>query len=269
MNVTTATTDPALVEQRLRPLCRFLARYASAMLGCGATGERIVKNIRRMAAVADATVDIIILPAHIDVSVTDYQTGCTCQLSRPIDLMPVSYNLNTLLSKLSWKVAERKVSLEDACPMFDRIMRTKPLNKWKVMGVVTLANASFCRLFGGDPAAMLIVAAATCLGYTIKNLMLEGRNGLLFTVLVCAFISAVTASGGYLFSLTATPDVALGTSVLYLIPGIPYINSVNDLITGHYLCAVGRFLHAAMITACIALGLTATLLIMNLGMVGL
>ena len=59
-----------------------------------------------------------------------------------------------------------------------------------------------------------------------------------------------------MFHCTDTPDIALGTSVLYLVPGIPYINSVSDLIHGHLLCCISRFIEASVLTACLGIGLS-------------
>ena len=36
-----------------------------------------------------------------------------------------------------------------------------------------------------------------------------------------------------LYNIGNTPDIALGTSVLYLVPGVPLINGVIDVIEGH------------------------------------
>ena len=66
------------------------------------------------------------------------------------------------------------------------------------------------------------------------------------------------------FPLGSTPDVALATSVLYLIPGVVYINSVSDLIHGHLLCGFSRFMNAALITLCIGIGLSSGILLMNI-----
>ena len=52
--------------------------------------------------------------------------------------------------------------------------------------------------------------------------------------------------------------------MLYLIPGIPYINSVSDMIEGFHLHAFSRFVGALILTACIAIGMTGAFYIMNI-----
>ena len=56
----------------------------------------------------------------------------------------------------------------------------------------------------------------------------------------------------------------MATSVLYLIPGVPYINSASDLIDGHYLCSFSRFVDACVLTACLSIGLCAAIAIFGL-----
>ena len=51
--------------------CRFLGDYASYMLGCGATCERITRNVARMANAVGAKADLMILPSHIVVTLID------------------------------------------------------------------------------------------------------------------------------------------------------------------------------------------------------
>ncbi|MDE6810939.1 MAG: threonine/serine exporter family protein [Muribaculaceae bacterium] len=250
-------------EERLSQYSQFLAVYASYMLGCGATCIRINKNIRRMANAVRLTADMIILSHHVTVICTDMATGLNCQHTRRIAPIGISFEINTRLSELSWKLAERKIDMEEAENLFYRIILHRKMPETKITLLVVIANASFCRLFGGDFGAMLIVAVATLLGFSLK-VFLTGRKWDAKPVcLICSFVSALTAAGMTYLPLTSTPDWAISASVLYLIPGIPYINSISDCLDGHYLCALGRFIHAVALTVCIALGLTAGILLAN------
>lgn len=244
---------------------RFLATYSAYLWGYGATCIRISKNVRRMAARLGFRADITILPKHVAVALTDDETGEYSQYTSTIKAMPVSYMANAQMSKLSWDVAEGKVDVECAEALLCKIADMPRLSVWKVMLLVVCANASFCRLFGGDFGAMAIVALATLVGYAIKNVTLVRGLDVRVMAIAASFVSAVIGSVGFVYpGLTFTPDIALGTSVLYLIPGIPYINSVSDLIDGHYLCFFSRSMQALILTACIAAGLTLAFLLMHI-----
>lgn len=250
-------------EGRLSVYSEFFAKYASYMLGCGATCIRITKNLHRMGEAVHVNVDMIILSHHVTVVCTDKQTGIYKQHVKKIAPVPVSFEINTRLSELSWKLFEGKISIEEAESLFYRIIKHPHTSVWKVMWLVVAANASFCYLFGGDPGAMGIVAVATLAGYALKNIMLIHQWDQKVVWLICSFVSSLVAAGATYLPVTDTPEWAIAASVLYLIPGIPYINSISDCIDGHYLSSIGRCLNAVLLTVCIALGLTAGLLMSN------
>lgn len=252
------------VSAALRETCIFFAKYASVMLGCAATCSRIQKNIDRMASVAGYRVELTILPAHCFVTLTDAE-GLSYSHSYTIAHLPNDYALNTRLSHLSWRVAEGKTSIEEAAEEFPHLLHCQRYHNWVTLLLVSAANAAFCRIFGGDRMAMCIVALATLVGYTLKILLTREKVNYMILTMACAFAAAVIGTAGYVFEgITSTPDVALATSVLFLIPGIPYINSVNDLLTDHYLCGFSRFIKATIITACITVGLTAAFFLMKI-----
>ena len=242
----------------------FLADYASLLLGCGATCIRVEKNVRRMASAFGVEVDIFIMPAHINVSVWRKNGADNCVLVRKTAGCGISFNLNAKLSRLSWQVADGQLDFAEAAERFERIRETKPTGKYEVLVLTGFANASFCRLFGGDVIAMLIVFASTLAGYRLKQMMLEDKRDVRLTFLCTSFFSAALSAGGHIFQISATPEIALGTSVLYLIPGVPYINAVSDMLYRHYLCAFSRFLDAAVLTACLSAGLCAGMFILGL-----
>lgn len=248
----------------LRGTAAFLAEYASLLSGCGATSIRIEKNTGRMARSFGVNFDIFIMPAHVSVSVWDTDRTGEVVAQRKTADCGISFNLNARLSRLSWEVSDNNIGLTTAVERFEQIRTTKPTGKWEVLFLTSFANASFCRLFGGDWVAMLIVFISTLAGYRLKQIMLQDKRDIRLTFLCASFFSASLSAGGHIFNIGTTPEIALGTSVLYLIPGVPYINSVNDMIYRHYLCAFSRFLDAAVLTACLSVGLCAGMFILGL-----
>lgn len=248
----------------VKEACIFLSEYAAWLLGCGATCIRIEKNVRRMANAWQVTAQIIILPGHIHLVVWDQPHAHSYSNIERIRHTGISFCINTRLSNLSWAVADQALDFAGARASMDRIVQTPPLHPWLVSLLASLANASFCRLFGGDLPSMLIVFIATFAGFRLKQIMLQDGADVRFTFLCCAFFSSVIGAAGHVFAWGETPELALGTSVLYLIPGIPYINSVSDLLDGHYISSFSRFMNAAVLTACLSAGLCGGLLLMNI-----
>lgn len=259
-------TDADNLHEHLKSVCIFFADYAAQLLACGATSMRTQRNVARMAAKWDVSAQMIILPNTVDMCVWDSNHEHSYKQTVKVPASAISFAINTRLSNLSWRVVEDKfASFAETRDAYEKILAsTRPVNKWVVLTLVMFANASFCRLFGGDFTSMGIVALATLVGYYLKIIMLEAHADVRIVFICCSFISAVIGTAGYVFGLGTTPDLALGASVLYLIPGIPYINSVSDMIDNHHLCAFARFMNAVILTVCIAIGLTGGFLLMNI-----
>ncbi|WP_290246054.1 threonine/serine exporter ThrE family protein [Muribaculum intestinale] len=237
----------------------FLAEYASLLWGSGATCTRIEKNIGRMAHALNLDADIEIMPGHVQVVLPDGSV-----IVRKTRKCGISFDINAKLSRLSWELADGKIGFIEAQRMFRHIARTRPTNAREVLVLTSLANASFCRLFGGDIVAMLIAFVATLAGYRLKQVMLDDGRDVRLTFLCSAFFSATISAGGHVFGWGTTPEIALGTSVLYLIPGVPYINAISDIIGRHYLCALSRFMDACVLTCCLSAGLCIGMFILGL-----
>lgn len=249
-----------------KELCVFLSHYAVWLLGCGATCIRLEKNVRRMAHAFGKEVELTIMPRHVHMTVYGRNKE---EMFTSIDTVlhtAISFDINTRLSELSWEVADRKIGFAEAKARFEDIIGSNSGNKWVVLLLVTLANASFCRLFGGDWISMGMVGVATLVGFYLKQLLLGHGLDVRVTVFVCAFLSSILGATCALFGWGTTPNIAIGTSVLYLVPGIPFLNSFSDMLYCHYICAFSRFVDALILTGCLSVGLCCGMLLMNIGM---
>lgn len=264
MTAMKSDVDNAAVHEEMKAVCDFLSDYVSSLFGCAATCMRIEKNVGRIAEAYGKDVECVVFASHVTMTLWDKDH--THSYSNTVKARPagISFNLNTKLSRLSWEIADRQMSLEEARTEYDRIVSERPIGRHTVLLLASLANMSFCYLFGGDAPSMGIVFCATFLGFYLKQIMLADGADIKLATLASAFIASVAGSAGYVFSIGATPELALATSVLYLIPGVPYINSVSDLLDGHMLTAMSRFIHAAVLTVCISLGLCGGIFLMQL-----
>ncbi|AVM53381.1 uncharacterized membrane protein YjjP (DUF1212 family) [Bacteroides zoogleoformans] len=242
----------------------FLSNYATTLLECGATTARIEKNVLRMAEAYGCQSKVNIYPLHVEVVLKNDINGDSVVRSKTIRDIRINYNTISELSRLSWICFDQQMSLTDAVNRYEHITATARIPFTIVTLLTAVANASFCRLFCGDAISMFIVFIATACGFYIKReLCRKWQIDLRLSIIVAGCISAIMSCSGYVFSLGHTPDVALATSVLYLIPGIPYLNSVSDLINGHYICAMSRLIYSCVITVCLAVGLYIGLMMMS------
>ena len=143
------------------------------------------------------------------------------------------------------------------------ILALPALNPVLLRFLVACANAAFCRLFDGDAVAMGLVFGATLAGFYLRQKLLHWGMDVKITFFCCAFAASLLASPGLIFGWGATPQTAMAASVLFLIPGIPLINAMMDILDGHVLMAVSRLVQASTLIVCIALGLALTMLLLG------
>lgn len=254
-------SDPTVKE-----ICVFIADYGASLLASGATCIRLDKNVSRIAKAYGMEAEMTVMPRHIHLTMIDERNG---EIQTSITTVPntcISFAINTELSRLSWAIADEKISFLEAVDRYNTIINNDRQNRWLVLLLVVMANASFCCLFGGDIIAMTVVGLATLAGYYTKTYLLGHKVDARLVFIICSFISSVIGATDMLFSLGSTPDIALGTSVLYLVPGIPYLNSFSDMLYRRYLSAFARFFDAVVLTICLSMGLCAGMLLMHANM---
>ncbi len=249
-----------------RELCCFLSRYGAWLLGSGSTCIRLVTNIKRIAQAYGKEVELTVMPRHIHVTVFEMDRSEMITVIEAVPQTHISFNINSRLSNLSWEISDGKISYHDAIEKFEFIIHDDSQNRWLLLLLVSIANASFCRLFGGDYTAMGIVAFATAAGYYLKQTLIGAKVDSRVVFIICALVSSVLGATDGLFSLGTTPAIAVGTSVLYLVPGIPFLNSFSDMLYRHYICAYSRFVDAVVLTCCLSIGLCSGMLLMHVGM---
>ncbi|MFR5936123.1 MAG: threonine/serine exporter family protein [Alistipes shahii] len=130
---------------------------------------------------------------------------------------------------------------------------------------VGLANASFCKLFGGDWTAVGIVFNGdTPSGLLPSNSRMQARavNHFLVFRLLSAFVASLCATAALRFDRTA--EITLATSPAVFVPGVPlYQRGHRHHGRTSSLAGVSRLVNAMPLIVCIAVGLSATLLMVK------
>lgn len=259
-------TSSVSTDARLKECCLFLSEYSSALLGSGSTCMRLEKNVMSMAKALGYRVTMTILPRHIHLTVSSEDANESITYIADVATLPIRFDIITRLSELSRDLVSGRVDLSGARREFKAIIGAKKIYDRRVVLLVGLANASFCRLFGGDAHAMAVVLLSTLAGYYLRRELTMRHTDMRLVFILCSFVSSVLAAGATLFGLGSTPEIALATSVLYLVPGVPFLNSFSDLIAGHYISSMCRLTNAMILTACLSIGFLGGLAVMNLSM---
>ena len=242
-------------RQELTEILDFIADYATYLLASGVHTSRVIRNSQRIGQSQGVDIQLSSFQKSTILTVRDDATGEAVTRVVKIPALPISFERNSDLSALSWD------ALDEIRRRYGELIDKPRIDPIFVLVTVGLANASFCRLFGGDWTAAGIVFTATLVGFAARQRMqAHGVNHFLIFI-ISAFMASLCASAALRFDCTA--ETALATSVLYLVPGVPLINGVIDIVEGHILIGFSRLINALLLIICIAIGLSATLLMVK------
>lgn len=263
-----AAKEAEAARPQIQELTNFLSEYTAKMLSIGTYTARIERCVRRIADAYDYEASLMIFVRHFIISVMDpadnsirrtyVKTGTAAR---------ISFDLISELSALSWEIYDEKIPLARARAAFAEILASQKKSFAKTLVLLSVANAAFCELFGGDGGAMALVFAATAFGICARYLLSRLKINLKIQYIAVSFAVSFIVSLGARYGLSATPDVAVGSSILFLIPGVWLINSVFDILNENMLVGISRGLNTGLLIICIAIGLFLTLSISNLGLV--
>ncbi len=252
-------------QAEIQELTEFLMDYTISMLAVGTYTSRVVKCVTRISESFGYDVHLMIFSRNITISVLkpdDYSIRRTYVRKHKDGI--INFNIISLLSALSWHAYDERITLSQLKRLYNNIMHKQNNGFIVTLILLCFANAAFCRIFGGDVASMIIVFVANFIGINTRRILLMLHIDLRAIFLICAFLSSMIAYFGTRLGITNTPDVAIGTSVLFLIPGVYLINSVIDVLDGHSLIGLSRAISTLILISCIAIGLYMTLSFANI-----
>ena len=251
------------IHENLKDTAIFLAEYAATMMAVGAQTSRIQLNTVRMARSFGYHINLLIFPKTLSITLLDTDHNRSYTYIKKTPAMALNFKANMKLSALSWRAFDQKLPLKELWRIFKMIVKEKRESRWVVLLLAALANACFCRLFDGNITSMAIVFMATLAGFLVRQELTRRGVNHLAVFALCAFVSTMIGITDYLYFHGGTEDVSLGTSMLYLVPGVPLINGVMDIIDGHALDGIARLTNACLLIICIAVGLSATVVIFD------
>lgn len=251
-------------KEELAEVADLLLDVGTAMMGAGSHTSRVVKSIVRIAQSYGYEVFITIFQKNMTMMVRKEGQVESITLVRSTKHMAINFNVVSELSSLSWHIHDDNITIAEARHKYEAVMRVPRISRWTVLFLVACANASFCKLFNGDFISCGLVFVSTAVAFFLRQEMMIRKMNHHLIFVFSAMVSSLIAGLAHLYQWGATPDIAIATSVLFLVPGVPLINSLMDLLEGHVLTGVSRFINATMLVVSIAIGFLASLLILGL-----
>lgn len=176
----------------------------------------------------------------------------------------VHFEIISEVSLFSWKVFDENLPVEVAEQEFNRIKEIPGYPRHVVLIGVGVACASLCMVAGGNWIDSLVAFIASVVGLFVRQEFGKHQFNVFIAVSCGAFITSMIAGINILYHIGESPEKALATSVLYLVPGVPLINTIIDLIEGYIPSSIARSMFAAFLLIAIALGMSICILFLGL-----
>lgn len=235
-----------------------------ALLSSGASISRIRITINRIANAFNYETDINIQHKSISLTLNNEDDIPQFNGLRSTSSHVINFRLISGISRMSWRVVEDNLTIEEIKTELNRLTALPHYPRLVILSLVSLAGSAFCFSFGGNAIELGITFVATFFGLFIRQEAVKKK----FNPYFCVFFGSLAASlvsGAFIkFGIVVNAEHAFATSVLFLVPGIPLINSFTDLIDGNIQNGLVRGINGLMMAFSIALGLLVAMNIYNI-----
>lgn len=235
------------------------------LMSSGANTERVRTTLSRIGQALGLQTEILIThrTIHLHLS-TPEQHEVYHHLNQSF---AYHTNLDTLseISVMSWKIVEEEWTLPQIQKALQQIALKPRYPSGIVALMVSLAGAAFCHLFGGNALTMLAAFVATWCGQWIRHRSSKKEFNPYLSTFMAAVAASFVALGVSHFVAGIERELIVPASLLFLIPGIPMINSFSDLIDGNILNGLLRGVHGLLVAFSIAMGFLTSLFLFPIG----
>lgn len=247
-------------------LGNLLLQTGVALIKSGAGSSRVITNLSRFANAYGYEANVDLGTRNISISLHKEKRGNIFSGSRSIATLPgANFRVISVISRLSWDVMEKKISLEEYANVINQVPDIPTYKRHVILFFTGIAGSAFCYTFGGNAMEMVLTFLATVIGLFFKQeLVIKKYNPFMITYGSAMLASAVIAICSKVLGVETNLEHAFATSILFLIPGVLLINSFVDLLDGHIINGIDRGTNALMHAFSIAAGLATVLYIFKM-----
>ncbi len=261
------TTNDYSREQQIRHRLNLLLRTGQLLVESAADTNRIVRNMKRTAAflgLPEENLHIFVQYNMLMVNLSD--NGHSFTKFQRCDKHGINMTTISLVSKLSWRAIREDYSIDQYAEELEAIAK-RPRNYTadQVAVGTGFACGGFCIQFGCDWIAFLYASIAAAIGMRLKGLLVEKGINTYMAIGASAFVSTVLAwastylPGGW----TSTPLHPLLACALFIVPGVPLINFVDDMLDNYIQVGLTRAINTFLMVVAMSFGIAFFLKMVN------
>lgn len=250
-------------ELLLRRKLDLLLKTGQLLMESSADTNRIMRNMMRTAAflgLPEENLHIFLSYTMIMVNLSDDQHSYS-KFQR-CERHGINMTIISAISKLSWRAIKEDYSLERYSQELDEIQhRKRNYTPWQVAIGAGFACGGFCIQFGCDWMAFFYASLAAIIGFRTRAKCLEFGINNYMGIAIAAFVSTFLAWASTLLpnSWTSTPWHPLLACALFIVPGVPIINFVDDMLDNYISVGLTRAANTVLMVGAMSFGIVAAI----------
>ena len=164
------------------------------------------------------------------------------------------------------RVGSKRLPLAEVQSELDAIEHRPPVYpRWLIVAALGVTAASLSRLFGGDWLACFAAGLAGTVGTWVRLRLGRWHVNPVLSAFIVALLSGIVGGVTVQVGTSSTPALSLVAPAMILVPGVPLINGILDMIRNHVTVGLSRLGFAALVVLAIALGVFAATQLTSVG----
>lgn len=249
------TDDERLVHHKLD----LLLRTGCILVENAADTSRIIRTMKRVAMYLCIPIENLHIYVNYNmlmVNLSDVEKSYT-KFQR-VDKHGVNLDAIREISHLSWDSIRKNLTLEEYERQLTEIhQRKRNYTPWQVAIGGGLACGGFCIQFGCDWTAFFYASFAAAIGMYLRGWLLRRGFNNYMGIAVAAFVSTLLAwlTTFLPVSWTSTPLHPLLACALFIVPGVPLINFVDDMLDNYIQVGLTRAINTFLMIVAMSFGI--------------
>lgn len=237
-----------------------LLQTGQTLMENGANSSRIARLMKRVAIymnIPEEKLHIHITYTTIMANVSDGNHSIT--KFQKCYKHGVNMTVISAISKLSIRAFEKNYSLEEFGRQLNGIQgRGRLYTPASVTAGAGIACGAFCLLFGCDWPAFFYTAVCAMVGFQVRHYCNHMNLNPYAGIFIAAFVSTCLAFLAH-YLPSSTPWHPMLACALFIVPGIPLINAVDDLLENFITAGMTRAMNTLLMVGSMSFGIVSAI----------
>ncbi|WP_404425963.1 threonine/serine exporter ThrE family protein [Nibricoccus sp. IMCC34717] len=240
-------------QDRQREITRLCAQAGLLLMQHGAESALVETVMRRVGLAFNLeSVEVAIMANAITVTTLD--RGWSTTTVRRNEDRGINMAVLIEVQRVLIRLEQESLSLEETTRLISAI---KPYRhpRWLTVVFIGFSCACFARLAHADWPGCAVVFVASSVAMAARQQFAHLHLSPLVTFFLTAFVATSISAQALVYRIGETPKVAMAASCLLLVPGVPLINGVSDMVKGYINTGISRMAMAMLLSIATCTGI--------------